>query len=126
MGTPCPHHAWNAPCTLSALPQTWTINKRAVHIELKCLLVTAHKRSYGKVMFLHLSVSHSVQMRGMCPSMQWAWKCVLQHAIRDVCQWGQTPDLGRHPRGGPMKRVVRILLEFILVLYCVHLSHQVS
>ena len=48
---------------------------------MKVCIITVHKRSCRKVMFLHLSVSHSVHMG-----------CVSQHAL------GQTP-LGQTPPG---------------------------
>ena len=45
-------------------------------------LFTVRKRSCGKLMFLRMSVSHSVHMRGVYPSMH----------------WGRHPP-GRHPPG---------------------------
>ena len=47
----------------------------------KSPLFTVHKRSCGKVMFLHLSVSHSVHKGGVCLS---------------AC-WDTPPPPGRHP-----------------------------
>ena len=54
-------------------------------------IFTVRKRSCGKVMFLHLFVSHSIHRGGVHP-------------------------LGRHPLRRPLQRTVRILLECILVL----------
>ena len=78
------------------------------------LSFTARKRSCGKVMFLHLTVSHSVH-RAVC-------------MVEGACVVG-----GMHGRGRawqerwPPKRAVRIQLECILV-YCtyshVHLTLQ--
>ena len=48
-------------------------------------IVTVRKRSCGKVMFLHLSVSHSVHRGGCLPG-----GCI------PACT-GQTPPPGRHP-----------------------------
>ena len=48
----------------------------AVHIPLECYLVTACKQSCGKVMFLHLSVSHSVHR-------------VVSAGSEGVCLWVQ-------------------------------------
>ena len=46
---------------------------RLLHVCLKNKhgIVTVRKRSWGKVMFLHLSVSHSVHRGGVCPSACW-------------------------------------------------------
>ena len=74
------------------------------------LLFTVRNSSYGKVMFLHLSVSHSVH-RGC-----------LGRPPRQTPPWAATP-LGRHPLGSqppprarrPLQQTVRILLECILV-----------
>ena len=61
-------------------------------------------------MFLHLSVSHSVH-RGLCIPT-----CNRQESVHPT--WADTP-LGRHPHPPaprrPLKRVVHILLEWILV-----------
>ena len=40
--------------------------------KLQILFFNVRKRSCWKVMFLHLSVSHSVHRGGVYPSMQWA------------------------------------------------------
>ena len=68
-------------------------------------LITVRKQSWGKVMFLHLSVSHSVH-RGCIPA----------------CIGADTPSPGRHPPPWadpsprrPLQWTVRILLEFIIV-----------
>ena len=75
------------------------------------LIVTTRKRSCGKVMFLHLSVSHSVH-RGVSASVH----AGIQPPWEDT-PLGTTP-LGRHP---PCRRLLqqtlRILLECILVGY---------
>ena len=60
--------------------------------------ITVRKRSCGKVMFLHLSVGHSVHRGGVYPSMHWA----------------DTRRVDTPPRP-PLQRTVRILLECILV-----------
>ena len=81
-------------------------------------IFTARKQSCGKVMFLHLSVSHSVhrgvyssiqRARGVYPSMQWAGGCtpIGRHSIAlgrhppGRHAPGQTPPLGRHPPQTP-------------------------
>ena len=77
---------------------------------------SARKRSFGKVMFLHLSVSHSVHGR-VCPSMQWAGGVypkadtpMGRHPPR------QTPLLSRRPLRWPLKQAVHILLLCILII----------
>ena len=61
------------------------------------MIITARKRSCGKVMFLHLSLSHSVHMGGgVYPSMQWAGKGCTSPGRQPP---GQTP-LGKHPLWG--------------------------
>ena len=95
--------------------------------------VTVRKRSCGKVMFLHLSVSHSVHRGGEVYTPQ-----ADTHPGRNTNHLGKhppgqtLPPLGRHtPHLGshchppdrpntprrPLQRTVRILLECILVLY---------
>ena len=70
------------------------------------LLFTVRKRSCGKVMFLHLSVSYSVHGGRCLP------QCMLGYP-----PWAGTPSLGRHPPCRRLlQRTVRILLECILVL----------
>ena len=91
------------------------------------------QHSCGKIMFLHLSVSHSVH-RGVYPSMYWGrhppGADISQHALGQTNQWADTlwadanrqtpradtpqvdtPTLGRWL----LMRTVRILLECILV-----------
>ena len=78
---------------------------------LYLVVFTAHKRSSGKVMFLHLSVSHSVHREGCIPACN-GRGCVSQHAMGCVCPWVSThippgrhlpwrppphTPLGRHP-----------------------------
>ena len=71
------------------------------------------QRSYGKVMFLHLSVILS--MEGV-----WQTPPLSKHPR------GQTPLLGKHLPGQTppppgrrlLQRTVRILLECILVTFC--------
>ena len=58
---------------------------------MKICIITVHKRSCRKVMFLHLSVSHSVHMG-----------CVSQHALGQTLPGRYPPGrhlLGRHPPG---------------------------
>ena len=93
--------------------------------------VTVRKRSCGKVMFLHLSVSHSVHRGGEVYTPPGRHPSGQTHKPP-----GQTPPLARHtphlgrhchpqppPPGRPttprqpLQRTVRILLECILVLY---------
>ena len=64
------------------------------------MFITARKRSCGKVMFLHLSVSHSVHRGGIS---------LTETPSPDIDPPRDTPPLyGK-------ERVVRILLECILV-----------
>ena len=51
---------------------------------------TVHKQSCRKVMFLHLSVSHSVHRVGACPSACWD---------AHTSPRADTHPLGRHPMG---------------------------
>ena len=73
-----------------------TVGKRAVCIQLKCILVTVRNSSFEKVMFLQVSV---------CPQWGRAWQ--------GVCMGGE-----EHPwqERRPLQRTVRILLECILVV----------
>ena len=69
-------------------------------------IFTARKRSCGKVMFLHLSVSHSVHRGGLC--------------MMSLPVWQTNPPPDRHPRGQrehSKERAVRILLEYIPVQF---------
>ena len=78
------------------------------------MIFTVRKRSCGKVMFLHLSVSHSVH-GGVSTSV---------HAGIHTPQ-ADTPLLGRHPPSPsrrPLQRMVRILLECFLVIISVSRS----
>ena len=79
-------------------------------------VITVRKQSCGKVMFLHLSVSHSVHRGGaVYPSMHWS-----RHSLEHTPQFmlGYTPPcpvhVGIHP-WRPLLQTVRILLEYILV-----------
>ena len=80
-------------------------------------IFTAHKQSCGKVMFLHLSVTHSVSWGGGA--------CLVKEVMHG--KWGVYGEGGHalqgsvHGKGGacmqdkrPLKRAVRILLEYIL------------
>ena len=103
------------------------------------------QRSCGKVMFLHLSVSHSVHRGSVYPSMHCSdtpsWADISQHALGQTpppgqtypsMHWGRHPLLGRHipactgadtlrgqtpppPWRRLLLRTARILLECILV-----------
>ena len=66
----------------------------SVVVSMFVCFITIRKRSCGKVMLLHLSVSHSVHGRGVYPSMHWA-----------DTSW-QTPPCGQTPRrpGLPLDR----------------------
>ena len=68
--------------------------------------ITVRKRSCGKVMFLHLSVSHSVH-GGCIPA------CTGQTPLADTPVGRHTHILGRPPCQ-PLQQMVRILLECIL------------
>ena len=74
------------------------------------------QRSCGKVMFLHLSVSHSVHRGGICHTPRQTPSYLVHvgiHTPRPVhVGMGYTPS----PLGGINKRAVRILLECILVM----------
>ena len=60
------------------------------------ILVTVRKRSCGKVMFLHLSVSHSLHGgRGVSPLVHAGQTLPSRHPRADT-PYGQIP-LGRHP-----------------------------
>ena len=73
-------------------------------------IFTARKRSCWKVMFLHLSVSHSVHGGGVCPSA--CWDTPPPPPPRQTPPWADTNlPLGRRL----LLRMVRILLECILV-----------
>ena len=85
------------------------------------MFITAHKRSCGKVLFLHLSVSHSVHRGGGGGSLYGVTSC--------LATWSHVPSRGflsgglsdRDPPGqrSPLygkERAVRILIECILVL----------
>ena len=56
------------------------------------IVFTARKRICGKVMFLHLSVSHSIH-RVVCPSA--CWDTPRPHPGQTPPKWADTP-LGRH------------------------------
>ena len=85
-------------------------------------LITVRKRSCGKVMFLHLSVSHSVHKGGVCLSACWDTHTSPGRHPPARHPPGQTPSLDRHPTGQthtpsrrPLQWTVRILLECFLV-----------
>ena len=101
-------------------------NKSMVRIMLECILVTASKWSLGQGN-IFTPVCHSVH-RGVLS--QHALQVVSQHALQGgllqgVCSQvrsapGGMPALGGawwRPPGRPLLRVVRILLECILVLW---------
>ena len=103
--------------------KSYTVGKRAVGIRLRCLLVAIRNSSCGKVIFLHLSVSHSVH-RGVCVAEGHVWQEGAWQA--GVCGRGGVHDRRRDAwfgEGGvrswqerrPLQRTVRILLECILV-----------
>ena len=74
-------------------------------------IFAVRKRSCGKVMFLHLSVSHSVHRGGgVCPSACWDTPPGTR---------GRHPPLGRLPPFSRrlLLRTIHILLECILVNY---------
>ena len=85
-------------------------------------IITARKRSYGKVMFSHLSVILFTRGGGsMCDVWgRHAWRrglCVVKGSM-----WGKgvgvMPGRGRGAyvqEERPLKRAVRILLEYILI-----------
>ena len=76
--------------------------QQMVCILLECILVTVRKRSCIKVMFLHLSASHSVHCGGG----------VSASVHAGMHRPEQTP---------PPQRTVRILVEFFLVLNSNHI-----
>ena len=85
----------------------------------RIFFITARKRSCGKVMFLHLSLSHSVFTGGVCLSACWDTPLSGSHTPR-----GDVP-LGRHappPSRRLLLRTVRILRECILVETYFHLK----
>ena len=51
---------------------------------------------FGKIMFLHLSVSHSVHRGGVCLSASWY---IHPPQSRHPAFWEQTPPRSRHPIG---------------------------
>ena len=72
MSRPLPHHRWHLEAE-----KTGTVGKWAVRTTLECFLVTAHKRSCGKVMFSQASVcsrggmsSHNAMSRPL-PHHRW-------------------------------------------------------
>ena len=67
---------------------------------LYLVVFTAHKRSSGKVMFLHLSVSHSVHREGCIP----ACNGVCLPLGLDTHPPGQTPPLDTPPTHTPSFR----------------------
>ena len=77
-------------------------NVWVVCIQLECILVTIRKQSCRKVMFLHLSVSHSVHGGGYLP------QCILGYTpLPSACWDTQCPvhagidmsSAGTHPTG---------------------------
>ena len=80
--------------------QSEIVSCSKVHLLVFNLLFTVRKRSCGKVMFLHLSVSHSVHrgcLPGACvyPSMHWADTPLGRHSLGRHLP-GQTPLPGGH------------------------------
>ena len=125
------------PSTKNSQPSPFRISSSTYYKTVSFLSHCHYRpqRSCGKVMFLHLSVSHSVQ-RGVYPSMHWGRHPLGIHIpvctgadtpradISQYALWqtppGQTyPSMywGRHPPPGRrlLLRTVRILLECILV-----------
>ena len=70
------------------------------------IFFSARKRSCRKVMFLHLSVSHSVhRVGGVYLSMQWVRRCTPpgRHLPRQTPpRQTPLPPLGRHPPKRPL------------------------
>ena len=101
--------------------------------EILTLVITARKRSFGKVMFLNLSVSHSVHggVSQHASQVTWAVTPLGRHTLGQSPSppgqtplWadippGQTPPEQTPPGADPHRmvseRAVRILLECILV-----------
>ena len=95
------------------------------------VIFTAGKRSYGKVMFLHLSVSHSVhRWRHLCMMSLPVWLPGPMFLPGDLCLWfhglsirdplgqrspGQISPAQRPPCTVKSGRYTHILLECILV-----------
>ena len=77
------------------MQERWPL-KQVVRILLECILVTACKGSCGKVMFLHLSVSHSVHRGGHVGGTSGRGACIVVGACMaaGVCVVG-----GMHGRG---------------------------
>ena len=79
-------------------------------------VITVRKRSCGKIMFLRLSVSHSVHGREVYTPL--GRDSPGGHPL------GRPSPLGRHPHPRrPLQRRVRIILECILVYNCIHICH---
>ena len=74
-----------------------------VRLNSQCMLITVRKRSCGKVMFLHLSVSYSVHSGGGSAPVHAGQTTHTTH------HWADTPHSRRL-----LLRTVRILLECIL------------
>ena len=100
------------------------IDQETMSFYIALCVHTTQGQSCGKVMFLHLSVSHSVHRGGGClgrhppphprqtpPSPPQADTC--QSFCSQGSVWPDTPQT-------PLQRTVRILVECILVFYCVH------
>ena len=77
--------------------------------------------SCGMVMFLHVSVILSTGGRLADPLGR------PPHPWADTLPWANTPPGGRHPPspGRPLQRVVRILLECILV-FCKFVYYSIK
>ena len=86
-------------------------------------IITTNKRSLGQYNVFK-PVCHSVQGGGAYPSMQWGGGVCLW--VKGMCTPRGHTHPGRHPLGRhphslwrwPLNRVVRILLECILVQDC--------
>ena len=120
---------WDSTDWTALHPQYLANNRgRGTEIYILYVVFTARKRSCGNVMFLHLSVSHSVHRgegmsasRGSASSrvcIQWGglhpWGVCIQRGLHPG-GFGLTPPPHRIPRDTVNERAVRILLECILV-----------
>ena len=91
------------------------IDQETMSFYIALCVHTTQGQSCGKVMFLHLSVSHSVHRGGVC-----VWAHPPGRHLSVILFTGEC--LARHPPRRPLQRTVRILVECILVFYCAHPS----
>ena len=82
------------------------------NVTVESIIYYRLQQNCGKVMFLHLSVSHSVQ-GGLCPSMHHRSHDQGVSVKGGICE-GEPPRQRPHSLYGK-QREVRILLECILV-----------